>query len=63
LRKVKKIENLKDKGINAYIGNTFLKENKFEESYEAYSEALSIDPFNKKLNAIIYANRALALMK
>ena len=44
-------------------GNQKLKEQKYEEAIESYTEALKIDPFNKKLNAIIYANRALAYMK
>ena len=40
-----------------------MKEQKYEEAIQAYSEGLAIDPFNKKLNAIIYSNRALAYMK
>jgi len=40
-----------------------LKEQKYDEAVQAYTEGLAIDPFNKKLNAIIYANRALAFMK
>jgi DnaJ family protein C protein 7 len=51
------LENLKEQG------NLKLKEQKYEEAIESYTEALKIDPFNKKLNAIIYANRALAYMK
>ena len=45
------------------IGNNFLKDDKYQESYDCYSEALKIDTFNKKLNAILYSNRALATMK
>ena len=57
------IEQLKDKGYYLIKGNNLIKEGKFQESYDAYTEALSLDQFNNKLNAIIYSNRALTLMK
>jgi len=28
-----------------------------------YTEALKLDPYNKKLNSVIYSNRALTYMK
>ena len=28
-----------------------------------YTEALNLDPYNKKLNSVIYSNRALTFMK
>jgi DnaJ family protein C protein 7 len=28
-----------------------------------YTEALNLDPYNKKLNSVIYSNRALTYMK
>jgi DnaJ family protein C protein 7 len=40
-----------------------LKQNKFVEAENKYTEALNLDPFNKKLNSIIYSNRALTFMK
>ena len=40
-----------------------MKELKFDQSVNAYTEALTLDPFNKKLNSILYSNRAVALMK
>ena len=57
LNRAKKSEQLKEKG------NELIKENKFAEAAEAYTEALSLDPANKKLNSIVYSNRALTFMK
>uniref|UniRef100_A0AAR2JYP1 J domain-containing protein n=1 Tax=Pygocentrus nattereri TaxID=42514 RepID=A0AAR2JYP1_PYGNA len=39
-------------------GNKAFKEGNFEEAYELYSEALTIDPNNIKTNAKLYCNRA-----
>ncbi len=40
-----------------------MKQNKYAEAEHKYTEALNLDPFNKKLNSIIYSNRALTFMK
>jgi len=34
-----------------------------EEAIKTYTQCLHIEPLNKKFNAIIYANRALAYIK
>uniref|UniRef100_A0A671T455 DnaJ homolog subfamily C member 7 n=1 Tax=Sinocyclocheilus anshuiensis TaxID=1608454 RepID=A0A671T455_9TELE len=39
-------------------GNKAFKEGSFEEAYDLYSEALTIDPNNIKTNAKLYCNRA-----
>lgn len=39
-------------------GNEAYKNNKFQEAYNLYTEALQIDPLNKKTNAKLYFNRA-----
>lgn len=57
MKKAKKIESLKQEG------NKLLKEGKYLASFESYTEALKVDPLNKKLNAVLYSNRAVALMK
>lgn len=57
LRNVKKLENLKQKGNDA------IKNNNLQEALQSYDEALKCDPLNKTINAILYSNRALALMK
>ena len=49
----KKGEQLKEKG------NELLKEGKYKEAGEIYGEALLLDPSNKKLNSILFSNRAL----
>jgi hypothetical protein len=40
-----------------------IKQKKWREAELKYSEALNLDPFNKKLNSVIYSNRALTFMK
>lgn len=40
-----------------------IKNSKFVEAEAKYTEALNLDPYNKKLNSIIYSNRALTFMK
>lgn len=57
LKLVRKCEDLKEKG------NEFIKNKKFDEAFESYSQALELDPNNKQLNSILYSNRALAFMK
>lgn len=57
LNKAKKCEQLKEEG------NEFIKAGKFEEAEAKYTEAIELDPFNKKLNSVIFSNRALTFMK
>ena len=57
LNTAKKCESLKEEG------NQLLKSGKFEEAEQKYTEAINLDPSNKKLNAIVYSNRALTFMK
>lgn len=52
-KRAKKCEELKDKG------NEYLKNNQYDGAIKSYSEALELDPYNKKLNSVIYANRGL----
>jgi len=40
-----------------------IKENKLAEAAEQYTEALALDPANRKLNAVVYSNRALTFIK
>lgn len=56
-KKAKKCEELKEKG------NLDLKNGKYDDAVKCYSEALELDPFNIKLNSVIYANRGLVLSK
>jgi DnaJ family protein C protein 7 len=57
LHKAKRCEVYKDEG------NELIKQNKYKEAEAKYTEALNLDPYNKKLNSIIYSNRALTYMK
>ena len=57
LNKAKKCEKFKQEG------NQFIKSNDWVSAEAKYTEALNLDPFNKKLNSIIYSNRALTYMK
>jgi len=57
LKKAKKCEEMKEEGNNA------IKTGKYDEAIEFYTKALEIDPCNKKLNAVLYANRAAAHLK
>ena len=57
LNKAKKCEQLKEEG------NELIKGCKYEEAEQKYTEAINLDPSNKKLNAVIYSNRALTFMK
>lgn len=38
-----------------------MSEIKYNDAVECYTEALSVDPYNRKINAIIYANRGLGI--
>lgn len=44
-------------------GNEAYKHGKFQKAYDLYTQALSIDPLNKKTNAKLYFNRALVLSR
>lgn len=57
LNKAKQCEKLKQQG------NQALKQANYEQAQAKYTEALNLDPFNKKLNAVIFSNRALTFMK
>lgn len=57
LNKAKNCEKYKEEG------NEYIKQKKYREAEAKYTEALNLDPFNKKLNSIIYSNRALCYMK
>eukprot|EP01061_Rhynchopus_euleeides_P020694 TRINITY_DN3360_c0_g1_i1.p1 TRINITY_DN3360_c0_g1~~TRINITY_DN3360_c0_g1_i1.p1 ORF type:complete len:489 (+),score=205.31 TRINITY_DN3360_c0_g1_i1:95-1561(+) len=50
----RKFESLKDEA------NTLFKDRKFEEAEAKYSEVLAIDPHNKKMNSVVFNNRAAA---
>ncbi len=43
--------------------DTAFAESKWEVAYEAYTEALSMDPLNTRTNAILYCSRAAVLLK
>lgn len=57
MNKAKKCEAYKEEG------NELIKQQKWKEAEAKYTEALNLDPFNKKLNSVIYSNRALTFMK
>ena len=44
-------------------GNTAFKAGQHQQAYDLYSEALTIDPFNKITNAKLFCNRALVESK
>lgn len=44
-------------------GNDEIKKKNYEKAIEIYSDALKIDPLNKKLNSVVYSNRALAYLR
>jgi len=44
-------------------GNAAFKAGLHQQAYDLYSEALTIDPFNKITNAKLYCNRALVESK
>lgn len=57
LNTAKKCEQLKEEG------NDLIKSGNYEQAEKKYTEAINLDPSNKKLNAIVYSNRALTFMK
>ncbi|EGR31789.1 hypothetical protein IMG5_101980, partial [Ichthyophthirius multifiliis] len=57
LKKAQRAEQLKEQG------NEAIKQENYDESIRHYDEALQIDPNNKKLNAVLRSNRALAWVK
>ncbi|XP_072180710.1 dnaJ homolog subfamily C member 7-like [Diadema setosum] len=56
-KKCKQMKAKKDEG------NSLFKEGKLREAYDAYTEALSIDPHNVYTNAKLYCNRAVVCSK
>jgi len=56
-KKAKSLQSKKESGNQAF------KLGKWQEAYDLYTEALSIDPNNKTINAILYCNRATASAK
>jgi len=56
-KKAKNLQNKKE------AGNTAFKSGKWQEAYDLYTEALSIDPNNKTINALLYFNRATTSSK
>ena len=57
LSKANKCERFKEEG------NQLIKAQNWAGAEAKYTEGLHLDPYNKKLNSIIYSNRALTLMK
>lgn len=53
LKKAKRLQSMKQEG------NDFFSQGKYQEAYDIYTEALTIDPLNKSTNAKLYYNRAL----
>ncbi|KAF5305683.1 hypothetical protein FQA39_LY09172, partial [Lamprigera yunnana] len=56
-KRAKLLKKTKDDGNEAY------KLCKFQEAINLYSEALTIDPLNKKTNAKLYFNRATVMAR
>ena len=56
-KKAKLLKQKKDEG------NAVFKSAKWSEAYDLYSEALQIDPCNRKTNAKLYFNRAIVAAK
>jgi DnaJ family protein C protein 7 len=56
-KKAKQLQNKKE------LGNTAFKAGKWQEAYDLYSEALTIDLNNKPINAILFYNRATTCAK
>lgn len=56
-KKAKQLKKKKDEG------NEVFKSGKLQEAYKIYTEALSIDPLNKKINSKLYLNRAIVLSR
>ncbi|CAG9865374.1 unnamed protein product [Phyllotreta striolata] len=56
-KRAKTLKKMKEDGNEAY------KTCKFQEAYDLYTEALKVDPLNKKTNAKLYFNRATVLSR
>lgn len=56
-KRAKLLKKKKEEGNDAY------KSSKLQDAYSLYTEALAIDPHNKKTNAKIYLNRAIVLSR
>lgn len=56
-KRAKQLKKTKEEGNEAY------KQNRIKDACDLYSQALQIDPLNKKTNAKLYFNRAVALGK
>ncbi|XP_050501625.1 dnaJ homolog subfamily C member 7 isoform X2 [Diabrotica virgifera virgifera] len=56
-KRARLLKKMKEDGNEAY------KTGKFQEAYNLYTEALQVDPFNKKTNAKLYFNRATVLAR
>eukprot|EP01062_Namystynia_karyoxenos_P003359 TRINITY_DN111_c0_g1_i1.p1 TRINITY_DN111_c0_g1~~TRINITY_DN111_c0_g1_i1.p1 ORF type:complete len:529 (+),score=220.23 TRINITY_DN111_c0_g1_i1:106-1587(+) len=54
LRSIRKFEKLKQEG------NDFFKARSWAEAETRYTECLAVDPHNKRMNAVVYNNRAAA---
>lgn len=44
-------------------GNELFKTGKLQDAYKVYTEALAVDPLNKKINSKLYLNRAIVLSR
>jgi hypothetical protein len=40
-----------------------MKNEKYEEAYDKYTESINLHPGNKKLNSTVYSNRAITWQK
>lgn len=56
-KRAKLLKKKKEEGNDAY------KNNRFKEAQALYTEALAVDPLNKKTNAKLYFNRATVLSR
>eukprot|EP01098_Paradermamoeba_levis_P006314 TRINITY_DN2623_c0_g1_i1.p1 TRINITY_DN2623_c0_g1~~TRINITY_DN2623_c0_g1_i1.p1 ORF type:complete len:497 (-),score=162.01 TRINITY_DN2623_c0_g1_i1:184-1674(-) len=56
-KKIKTLESLKEQGNEAF------KISKFQEAFDLYSQALTVDFRFKQINSTLYCNRAAAAMK
>ena len=57
LKKAKALKQKKDDGTTAF------KERRYQEAYDLYTEALTIDPQNKVANMKLHYNKATVLAK
>ena len=54
---MKHLESTKGKGNDAF------KKERYNEAFELYTEALAIDPLNKRTNAKLHSNRSIVCEK